>query len=92
MRDQGAKYITVMVENATKAPATQATVDDWVNKYKCEYDVVVGKLSDLAGAGTIGLPYNVVIDPRTMQITAVIPGDGAAVDAAVKSLITKNGG
>jgi hypothetical protein len=42
--------------------------------------------------GTIGLPYNLIIDPRTMKIVKIIQGDGSSVDTAVKSLITTNGG
>lgn len=42
--------------------------------------------------GSVGLPYNVIIDPRTMKITKIIQGDGTTVDNAVNSLITKNGG
>jgi hypothetical protein len=78
---------------ATSIPATQKTVDTWISKYSCAYDVVVDTIiSDLASAGSIGLPYNVIIDPRTMKITKIIQGDGSAVDSAVSALITKNGG
>jgi len=40
--------------------------------------------------GTIGLPYNLIVDPRTMKIVKIIQGDGASVDNAVNALITKN--
>lgn len=42
--------------------------------------------------GTIGLPYNLIIDPRTMKIVKIIQGDGSSVDTAVKALLTTNGG
>lgn len=44
------------------------------------------------GGGTVGLPYNVIVDPRTMKIVKIIQGDGSSVDTAVKSLLVKNGG
>lgn len=40
--------------------------------------------------GSVGLPYNLIIDPRTMKIVKIIQGDGSSVDNAVNSLITKN--
>lgn len=43
-----------------------------------------------SGGGTVGLPYNVIVDPRTMKIVKIIQGDGSTVDNAVNALITKN--
>lgn len=75
--------------------ATQATVDAWIAKYKIVYDMVKDgpswKIAP-AGGGSIGLPYNVIVDPRTMKVVKVIPGDGSSVDSAVNALIVKNGG
>lgn len=63
-----------------------------MTNYKCNYDVVLdAKMSLFPGTGgTIGLPYNLIIDPRTMKITKIIQGDGSSVDNAVNALITKN--
>ncbi len=85
------KYITIMVENASRAPAVQKTVDDWIAKYKCQYDVVMGKIGDIAaGSGSIGLPYNVIINPRNMKVYKIIPGDGPSVDSAINALVAEN--
>ena len=94
IRDKGAKYITIMIENAARSPATQKTVDDWIAKYKCEYDVVMGRINDLAppSGGTIGLPYNVIIDTKTMIIEAVVQGDGPAIKTTIYKIIARNGG
>lgn len=83
-----------MIENASRTPATQKTVDDWIAKYKCEYDVVMGKIGDLAppSGGSIGLPYNVIIDTKTMLIDTIVPGDGPSVDSAINKIIARNGG
>jgi len=83
-----------MAQDATRGPATQATIDAWIAKYKCEYDVCVDPAMTIAPAsgGSIGLPYNVIVDPRTMRIYKIIQGDGATVDAAVNALIATNGG
>ncbi len=73
----------------------KASVDTWVNTYKCSYDVVLdpnGRSIFPGTGGTIGLPYNLIIDPRTMKIVKIIQGDGPGVDSAVKSVLTTNGG
>ncbi len=80
-----------MVEDALKKPATRTTADQWIAKYKCEYDLVLDPKYTIAPGGTIGMPYNVIIDPRTMIIEKIIPGDGEMVDTAVEALITRNG-
>ena len=81
-----------MIENGARAKATQSTVDDWIKRYKCAYDVVADPGFSMAPptGGSIGLPYNVIIDPRTMQVVKVIQGAGPGVDAALNSLATKN--
>lgn len=75
-------------------PATRASVDSWISAYRCNYDVVVDPKMTIfpAGSGTVGLPYNLVVDPRTMKIVKIIQGDGPGVDSAVKAVITTNGG
>jgi hypothetical protein len=68
-------------------------VDSWIAKYSLVHDVVADPgMSLAAGGGTIGLPYNVIVDPRTMKIVKIIPGDGPTVEATVNTLITTNGG
>jgi len=83
-----------LIQDAARAPATKTTVDGWNTKYKCQYDIVADPKMQIAptGGGSIGLPYQMIIDPRTMTITKIIQGDGPSVDSAVTALITKNGG
>ena len=86
----------MIIQNASRGPATKASVDLWTSTYGCNYDVVLdptgGRSIFPSAGGTIGLPYNIIVDPRTMKITKIIQGDGASVDTAVKSLLTTNGG
>ena len=46
----------------------------------------------LSAGGSIGLPYNVIVDPRTMKIYKIVEGDGAAVESAINAVIKTNGG
>lgn len=85
----------MIIQNASRGPATKANVDLWTSTYSCNYDVVLdptGRSLFPGTGGTIGLPYNLIVDPRTMKIVKIIQGDGASVDTAVKSLLTANGG
>jgi hypothetical protein len=93
-KSKGARFVTLIVEGNSHSPATQPDVDTWIKTYKCPYDVVLDASMSLAPptGGTIGLPYNVIIDPRTMKIDKVVEGDGAGVDAALKAVISRNGG
>jgi hypothetical protein len=84
--------VTLLVQNATSGTATQSTVDGWIAKYSLNHDVVADPGMSLAAGGTIGLPYNVIVDPRTMKIVKIIPGDGPTVEATIDSLIKTNGG
>ena len=91
MRDKGAHFISAMVEDYLRKPATRTTADQWIAKYHCEYDLVVDSKTSIAPEGeTIGMPYNVVVDPRTMKIEKIVPGDGAPVDSVVEALIARN--
>jgi len=93
-KSKGARFATLMVQNLSRGPATQADVDLWVSKFKTSWDVVADPAMSLAPptGGSIGLPYNIILDPRTMKIVQIIQGDGSAVDSTMNSLIKKNGG
>ncbi len=91
MKDKGIRVISLIIEGNSHAASTQADVDSWIKQYKCQYDVVQGKIMDLAaGGGSIGLPYNVIVDPRDMKVYKVVQGDGASVDAALDAVVKKN--
>jgi len=75
----GARFLTALVQDASSKPATQSTVDTWVTTYKTSYDIAEdGAMEtvprDASGGGSIALPYNYVIDPRTMRITQINAG------------------
>jgi len=89
---KGARFITLIVQGNTKTPATEPDVDSWIKTFKCTYDVVLDPSMSIATGGSIGLPYNVIVDPRDMTIYKVVQGDGPSVDAALKAVIAKNGG
>jgi hypothetical protein len=90
MRAKGAKYISAMVEDALRKPPTRDTLDQWITKHKCEYDVVLDPKYSFSPGGTIGMPYNVIVDPRTMKIEKTMSGDGPTVDAIVDALVARN--
>jgi hypothetical protein len=92
VKARGGRYISALIQNASRGAATQATADTWVSSYKCSYDVVIDPKTTMfpGTGGSIGLPYNLIIDPRTMKITKVIQGDGPGVDSAVNAMIAKN--
>lgn len=94
VKARGARFITALIENASSGPSTQASADTWVTTYKCPNDVTIDPTKKIFSglSGSIGLPYNVIIDPRTMKVTNTFNGAGPSVDSAVNSLITKNGG
>jgi len=83
-----------MIQNSASGPATMTTVDQWITKFKCNYDVLADPSMSFAPptGGSIGLPYTIIVDPRTMKITNIFQGDTPAVDTAINSLIKKNGG
>jgi hypothetical protein len=78
-RKRGARILTVLLEGPSHEPSSQGTVDTWVATYGTPYDVAIGSGADvLAPAGApgaaLGLPWNYVIDPRTMKIAAIDSG------------------
>jgi hypothetical protein len=97
-RASGARFLTAIVQDADSKPAGRATVDAWVSTYKTNYDVAAdGAMTtvprDATGGGSIALPYNYVIDPRTMRITQINAGPvfyGAQIPG-LDPLLKRNG-
>jgi hypothetical protein len=81
-----------MIEDESRSPATKATVDLWISTYKLNHDVCADPTESLAGGGSIGLPYNVIVDPRTMKVVKIIEGDGPSVESTINALVKTNGG
>lgn len=96
---KGAHLITALVQDAASKPATQKTVDAWIAAYGTNYDVVadpelITVRMDPTSSGSLALPYNYVIDPRTMRITHINAGPiftGGTI-VGLDELLAKNGG
>lgn len=91
-KTRGGVFASAIIEQAADdgsggyAPAVQATVDTWISTHKTNYDIMLDPHGDatLPHSGTIGLPHNYVIDPRTMIIVDIEEGfdDGASACAS----------
>ena len=98
-RPEGARLITALVQDGASKPATQKTVDAWISAYAINYDVVADPdlttvRMDPSSSGSLSLPYNYVIDPRTMRITQINAGPiftGGTI-VGLDDLLKKNGG
>jgi hypothetical protein len=90
---RGGRFLTAMIENSSRAPATQSTVDSWVSFAGTNFDIVADPSAQLLKSGA-GLPFNFVVDPRTMKVTKSWSGSdpGATSIPSLDSVITKNGG
>ncbi|MGZ3477239.1 MAG: peroxiredoxin family protein, partial [Polyangiales bacterium] len=95
-KKKGARFFSVLLQAADHSPATQATVDQWLERYPINYDIAAdGAFASFpdGSSGSIGLPYDMAIDPRTMKITYVKSGPlflGTAGFPGVDELIAKN--
>lgn len=94
---EGAKLLTALLQDTSMAPATQATVDSWIAEYHTTYDIAADPgLSVLPtndqGGGSVALPYNYVIDPRTMRVVQINAGPyftGGGI-AGLDAVLAKN--
>ena len=78
-RDRGAHFLTAVVQDASRGPASQATVDQWIKAHRIVFDIAADPTQSAAPKGSYGLPYNYVINPRTMKVVRIIPGVDAAI-------------
>ncbi len=91
----GVAVITLMMEDLNHKPSTDlALAKNWASKFHLQnVPVVLDPNFDFAKgtSGTIGLPYNVLVNPRTMKVVKVpyAPGAGGH-DAAIDALIAAN--
>lgn len=88
---QGVMIVTLMVENIQHKQADTSTALEWRNQYKLSplANVMADPYFSFAHMGTVGLPMNILVDPRTMKIINVIEGYGG-MDPAVSKLALKN--
>lgn len=86
---KGIRIVTLMVENANGAPASLSTATSWRNNFGLEaFSTVADPNFTFAGTGSVGLPLNILVDPRTMKI--VDRTEGYAGYQAVTALADKN--
>lgn len=68
---KGIKVITLMVEDGYGSPADVATATEWRDAFGLDgFAVVADPAFSFAGFGSVGLPLQIVVDPRTMEIVA----------------------
>ena len=94
----GIDAITLVVQDASSAPATTATALDWRTQYKLTGITVAADPSFSfapLNQTSVDLPVTIVVDPRTMIIMKVTQGYLAAYpvtpDAEAVSVAKKNG-
>lgn len=94
----GIHVVTLVVQDASTAPATTTTAEQWKDQYKLT-DVTVVADPGFAFAPlnetSVSLPVTIIVDPRTMKIMQVTEGYIAAYplkpDAEAVSIAQKNG-
>jgi hypothetical protein len=68
-QQKGIHVLTLMVENAASQPATLQTAQQWKQTYQLTTAVAADPgYSFVGSSSSIGLPLEVVVDPRTMKI------------------------
>jgi len=95
----GIRVVTLVVQDASSAPATLATAQSWKQQYGLT-DVAVCADPSFSfapiGQSSVDLPVTIVVDPRTMKIMKVSQGYVAAYppqpDAEAVAIAQKNGG
>lgn len=67
----GVKVITLMIEDAYGSPASVGTATEWKDAFGLDSVAVVADPNfSFSGYGSVGLPLQIVVDPRTMEIVA----------------------
>jgi len=91
---RGARFLTAMIQDSARNPATRTTVDQWIKAHKINFDIVLDdEPQTLPTTGSIGLPYNYVINPRDMKVFKIIQGvDPAATNVPMLDLMLKKNG
>jgi len=82
-----------IAEDVSHKPATESVVETWTRKFGLSLDVVLDPtFKACPKSGSYGMPYHLLVDPRTMRIAKIVQGDSPSVDLAVETLMRKNGG
>jgi hypothetical protein len=73
---EGARFLTVLVQDRNGLPATKRVADDWQSTFAIPYGVAIDpRLTTVPkNEGRLSLPYTYVVDPRTMKIEQIVQG------------------
>jgi peroxiredoxin len=83
-QQKGIRVLTLMVENQSGAPATLSTAKTWRDYFGLgAFATAADPNFTFAGFGSVGLPLQVIVDPRTMKIVDRIEGY-AGYDAVIQ--------
>ncbi len=88
---QGVKVVWLIIQDQAGQPANTSHALWWRNSFNLgsfAY-VVADPAFTFAHSGNNGLPTNLLVDPRTMQIVKIVEGFGG-MDPAVSQLALKN--
>ncbi|MFO0587537.1 MAG: hypothetical protein U0441_08360 [Polyangiaceae bacterium] len=89
---KGVRVITLMIQDNSGNPATTNTAKSWRSNFGLDmYAVVADPNFSFGGDGNVGLPLQIIVDPRTMKIVAREEGFGGDY-SSVLQLAQKNGG
>jgi hypothetical protein len=92
---RGARFLTVMIQDAKYAPATKIVADQWRDAFSIPFAIGIDpKLTTIPpDVGAVKLPYTYVIDPRTMKIEQVYSAAIApSTIPALETVLARNGG
>lgn len=88
--DLGIQVVTLMIENIEGAPTTTDTALEWRDSFNLVNSPVTADPSfSFAHNGTIGLPLQIIVDPRTMTIVDSVEGYSGE-HSSLESLASQN--
>ena len=88
----GIRVLTLMVQDQSSAPASVATAQEWKDYFQLDSSAVAADPNfSFATSGSVGLPLEIIVDPRTMQIVDRQEGY-SGVHTALEQLAQQNGG
>ena len=74
---KGIRVITLMVQNQSGAPASLATATSWRDYFGLDaFATCADPNFTFGGSGSVGLPLQILVNPRTMKIVDRIEGFG----------------
>ena len=88
---QGIRFLEVVIENLSGGPATQSTIDSWKKMASLNIDVAADPARNACPKGSIGLPFNALIDAKTMKVIDTWEGaDGGGSITAVDDFLASH--